>query len=69
MKDARKIPVVRIETTSRESSFTTGHNTKVFVDGELWPTFAYKNDGGVADIQRVTLEFAAEVTVVHEEKP
>lgn len=61
----RHVPRVRIWTDAPavRGRMTTGRHTRVEVDGVDWPTFGYKIEGRVDDIQRVTLEFAADVTV------
>lgn len=61
------IPVVRIRTPEPdEQGATPNIFTRLTVDGHEWAVTAYRVEGDVADIQKVTLTFLADVTVEHE---
>ena len=62
------IPLVRIVTPEPDRlGMTPAVLTRLTVDGEEWAVVAYEIKGRVDGIQRLVLEFLADVTVRHPE--
>lgn len=64
------IPVVRIVTPEPDpTGMTQTVLSRIVIDGSEWAVTGYRIEGEVGDIQKITLTFLADVTVVHGEKP